>query len=268
MARRGRQGTDYNVAPSAVTDPGRVGRAWRWWMGSTATKTFSTIFIVVMVGGVLTMLVWPKPDPVASGPAATPTSTAPAAVTAAPDPEQEPVCKAQPAEQLLPEEVVLAEFNPVWSRVGDMSEPSSKTGGPGIREPFPQCYTRTPEGALYAATSFVAQASVANAQGEQKEFFTLRASHTGNYTMLIADLPAAQPPQNRPTITVSGYLWNSYTPDQASLQLRFRTVEGESLSRVYNLTWERNDWLLVVPGPGDQVSTDPTNKSFTPWGAS
>jgi hypothetical protein len=267
MFRRGRQGTDYNVAPDAATASasGGIGRAWRWWMGSPVTKAFSTVFMVVMVGGVLVMLVWPKPDPISG--ASTPPAAAPSTTPVTTAPAEKPVCKPQEAKAYLPEEVILAKYTATWTRVGDMSEPSSHEGGPGIRKPYPQCFTRTPEGALYAATSFVAQASVANAQGEQKEFFTARASHTGNYTMLIADLPAASPPQNRPTITISGYLWNSYTPDQASLQLRFRTVDSKSLSRVYNLAWERNDWLLIVPGPGDKVSTDPTNKSFTPWGA-
>jgi hypothetical protein len=42
---------------------------------------------------------------------------------------------------------------------------------------------------------------------------------------------------------------------------------GEQTAITYNLTWENNDWLLVVPGKSDQMSVlVDENRSYIPWG--
>ncbi len=181
-------------------------------------------------------------------------------------------CAAAPAVELSPEQVVLTSFETSWVRSGDMASPYSAAGGPLLRQPYAECFSRTPEGALYAAANFATEGIVAQADGVFREFLMARASHSGNFNYLIADLANAIPVANRPTIAITGYQWNSYSPDTASVQIKYSLATGsragQDVSTVYNLTWENNDWLLIVPGRNDNVSTDPTNKTYTPWGGS
>lgn len=257
-----RRVTDYNAAAA----PGRLARAGSWWMGSTKTWAVSVGFMVVTAIGVILMLVLPNDsDPGANagtGQQIAPASTAPVV-------EQVSLCKSQKAVKVLPEELVLASYKTTWTRVGDLQEPSSKAAGPAKEvDGWPVCFSRTPEGAMYSAASFAANAVPAMEKGQLREFFTARTSHTGNFAVLMADLPAGSPPKARPTVTISGYLWNNYTPETASVQIRYRAVTGQTTVTIYNLAWERNDWVLIVPGKSDIVGADPTNKSFTPWGGS
>lgn len=262
MGRRTRRITDYNASPT-----GPASRVFSWWMGSQKTWIFSIVLLATIVVGIIAVFVLPDPTP--AGADGTTTAAPPPASSAPASPAApEPVCKAQGAKTLLPEEVVLASYKTQWIPVGSMARPHSGAAGPTRETPWPQCFSRSPEGALYAAATFAVSALPAMDQGKLRELFTARASHSGNFDMLLADLPAGSPPENRPVVQISGYLWNSYSPDRASLQIRYRSLTGASTATTYNLVWENNDWLLVVPGKGEVLNTDPTNRSFTPWGDS
>jgi hypothetical protein len=191
----------------------------------------------------------------------------------APTPVLEPVCPAQDPVPVPPETLVLTTFDSVWVRDGGMSRPTSTTGGPFQGAPFPSCFSRTPEGALYSAANFATGVLAATDAGDEKPFFASRASHSGNYNVLIADLPGegAGTVTNRPISSISGYRWNSYSPDTASVEIRYSLLtgasSGEQTAITYNLTWENNDWLLVVPGKSDQMSVlVDENRSYIPWG--
>jgi hypothetical protein len=256
---------DYNK-PSQ----GRVTRTVRWWYAPTnvtakakkTSRNFLLLVAVVLAGIWAATFFWPAqaPQPQAAVP-----------VPVAQPPQLVSSCTPADAVEFLPEQVILQTFEPVWVRDGSMSRPVSTTGGPFSGDPFPRCFARTPEGALYAASSFATGVVTATDSGDLKPFFEARASHTGNYTAMMARLPTVVPDTDRTQLNITGYRWNSYTPDQVSLEIKFTSTTGESagqsIATVYTLTWEDNDWLQVVPGPADIVQVPvEDNKPYIPWG--
>lgn len=250
--------------------PGRVSRTFRWWyvpenVTPRAKKTSRNYLI--LVGLVLLSLLavtyfWPNN-----------TVQTPIAAPAVPVEAPQLLSGCAPADpvEFLPEQVITQTLEPVWVRDGSMSRPVSPSGGPAVGDPFPRCFSRTPEGALYAAASFATGVVTASDSGDLKSFFETRASHTGNYIALIATLPTVAPDTDRPQMAITGYRWNNYTPDQVSLEIKFTSASGvsagQSVATVYTLAWEGNDWLQVVPGPADVVQVPVTdNKTYIPWG--
>lgn len=264
MSKTRLRATDYNTEPS----PGRVTRITKWWFApegvTRKSKQVWGTFLGALAATLATLLIiswFQTPDP----------QTVPVSAAPAPVQVEKSACPEQEAVQVPPEILISTQLSTVWVRDGDMQRPTSETAGPAKDKPFPQCYSRTPEGALYAAAGFASGILTATAAGDQKPFFQERASHTGNYTVLIADLPDAGPVQNRPTVRFSGYRWNSYTPELASVEIRYTLLTGpragSTTALTYTMTWERNDWLLVVPGKTDTVAVSPdSNHTYIPWG--
>lgn len=259
-----RQPTDYNE-PRA----GRIARTAKWWYApenvSTKGRKVSRVFLGI-IGLVLASalaVVWISPGRSATDTAAPVAPVPPILVTSH--------CAEAAPVQFTPEQVISTAYDTLWVRDGDMSRPTSPAGGPFDGDPYPRCFARTPEGALYSAASFATGVLAATASGDLKPFFEVRASHTGNYTALVSSIADAQPTPSRSQVTITGYRWNSYSPDQVSLEIRYSLLTGDSAgvntATVYNLTWENNDWLLVVPGKHDtvQVPVDET-RTYIPWG--
>lgn len=263
MSKRVRT-TDYNSAPA----PGRVSRITGWWFAprdvTARSKKVSATFLLLVLATVLYFAVSS-----AFSTSSADTHTQP--VAAPTEAAQKTVCPTAKAENVPPEVLINTAYSTTWVRDGDMVRPSSETAGPGTVNPYPSCFSRTPEGALYAAASFASGILTATAAGDQKPFFQNRASHTGNYSILIADLPDAGPAKNRPTVRFSGYRWNGYTPDLASIEIRYTLVTGpragSNTAIAYNMAWERNDWLLVIPGKTDTAAAPvDTTRTYIPWG--
>jgi hypothetical protein len=262
-----RRPTDYNEQPS-----GRISRTAKWWYApdpenitpraKKTSKMYLIILAIVLLAALLITWLWPDPEPTSLQQSPEVTAAAPALATN--------TCAPAEAVEYLPEQVVSTSFDSVWVRDGDMSRPTSTTGGPFEGDPYPRCFSRTPEGALYSAASFATGVLVATAAGDLKPFFEVRTSHTGNYTALISSLPALNPLTAHPQLTISGYRWNSYGPSQASLEIAFTMVSGPALgtstATIYNLTWENNDWVLVVPGRTDVVQVITDDRAYIPWG--
>lgn len=265
MSKTRLKATDYNEIPG--------GRVVRWWLAPTnvsrkskqAWGTVLGLFAAALITMALISFLRPDSSP----------DSAATAVSEAVAPTQEQAvkssCPAADPVQVPPEILINTEYVTQWVRDGDMLRPHTESAGPGTASPYPACFTRSPEGALYAAASFATGVLTATAAGNEKDFFQARASHTGNYDILIADLPDAGPSQNRPTVRFSGYRWNGYTPDLASVELRYTLVTGpragSNTALTYTLTWENNDWLLVVPGKTDIVTAPVDSvRTYIPWG--
>jgi len=258
--------TDYNTET-------RLLRTTKWWLApegvSRKSRAISGIFLATILAAALLVGImrWfaddtaPEPTSAAAQQAQEQAQEAVPAV--------EPVCPEAAPEVLLPEQIMDFPLTPTWVRDGDMLRPVSATGGPGLETPFPQCFSRNPEGALYAASNFATGAISSTATGDHKEFYSLRLSHTGSYNALISSLADATPAENRPTVSISGYRWNSYSPTLVSLELRFTLMSGPRAGTAsaipYTLSWENNDWLIVPPNPSDNLTADP-NRPYIPWG--
>lgn len=260
-----RQPTDYNEPR-----PGRIVRTAKWWYapenvttrGRKVSRTFLGIVGLVLASGIAVL--WINPGSSNTSSQVIPAPTVPPILVTSGCATSDPV-------EFTPEQVISTSYDTLWVRDGDMSRPTSPAGGPFAGDPYPRCFARTPEGALYSAASFATGVLAATASGDLKPFFEVRASHTGNYTELISSIADAAPTPSRSQVSITGYRWNSYSPDQVSLEIRYTMLTGPSAgvntATVYNLTWENNDWLLVVPGKHDtvQVPIDETRK-YIPWG--
>lgn len=262
-----RQPTDYNEPR-----PGRIARTAKWWYapenisdkGRKTSRVFLGIVGLVLAAAITVVLI--KPESSDTGTAAqvaqTP-SVPPILVTSG--------CAPADPVPFTPEQVISTSYDTLWVRDGDMSRPTSPSGGPFAGDPYPRCFARTPEGALYSAASFATGVLAATASGDLKPFFDVRASHTGNYTALVSSIADATPTPSRAQVSITGYRWNNYTPNLVSLEIRYSLLTGDSAgvntATVYNLTWENNDWLLVVPGRHDTVQVPVDNtKEYIPWG--
>jgi hypothetical protein len=263
MGKTRLRATDYNEIPG--------GRVVRWWFAPTnvtrkskqAWGTVLVLFGAALIAMLVISLIRPDPEAAPAAASATAVPTAEQAVKSS--------CPAADPVQVPPEILIDTVYQTQWVRDGDMLRPYTESAGPGTKKPFPACFTRSPEGALYAAASFASGVLTATAAGDEKPFFQARASHTGNYDILIADLPDAGPAQNRPTVRFSGYRWNGYTPDLASVEIRYTLVTGPragtNTAITYTMTWENNDWLLVVPGKTDTVASPVDSvRTYIPWG--
>jgi hypothetical protein len=126
-----------------------------------------------------------------------------------------------------------------------MSAPSSPAAGPNQAR---RCFARTPEGALYAAVTRLAE----------------EAASTG----LVQEAAA----QGVTDIRFSGYRWQSYTPDKAIVVVRLAASNGvdtHQAGRVLDVTWANNDWQVAPDDTAAAASAaaDP-KRIYTPWGGS
>lgn len=213
---------------------GRIRRVSRWWMSSTKTLITSAVFMMILVATGVYLAVFPAPDPVptpviASAPAETPALEPVAAAPAVPS----AACVEQAAKPIPPETLVLTTYKTQWYPIGGMLAPQSKTGGP-TDAVARQCFTRSPEGALYAvATRVATEAQGSGVAGRQ----------------------------------FSGYQWLSYTPDFATVSLAAHAV-GDSAeqvtARTFTATWLGTDWQVsVLQQPIEYLDGI---RSFTIWG--
>lgn len=268
---KGRRVTDYN----AVAQNNRATRTARWWLApqgvSQKSKVISAIFIGVLLIALLAMYFFSPsaPEPTAVPVAAKPSTSAAPGTSTSPEAAAPSLCKEQKAEEVTPEEVVNATYETVWVRDGDMVRPTSATAGPDLETPYPACFSRTPEGALYATASFATGILTATAAGQATDFITARASHTGNYDAFLMEAVGVTV-ENRPTVRISGYRWNSYSASLASIEVQYTLVTGPDAGRntalTYTVSWEDNDWRMVIPSKSDQVVNNSTDRTYIPWG--
>lgn len=144
-------------------------------------------------------------------------------------------CPAQdPVAEILPEQLVGQTYTTQWYPVGTMSAPRSPTGGPAVAR---QCFSRTPEGALYAISTQLAE--ILASEGATGFHF-------------------------------SGYQWRSFTGDKAVLLLRVRAdtdVQTQYLARMFVATWTGTDWQADPDMSAEAVkSAEDPLRVFTPWG--
>jgi hypothetical protein len=143
-----------------------------------------------------------------------------------------------------------------WGLVGSMAAPTApSTLGPqksidGLRV----CFAHSPTGALFAAASFWAEATV--------------VPQTLLYGRLAADTPAravavaqAQGSTQRlqdidgdpGTVSIAGFQYTAYTPAEADLSIVLSGPRGEQVSLPCSMLWQDGDWRLVIP-PSQQLA--------------
>lgn len=192
--------------------------------------------------------------------AAAPASTQPAAVAAGADcPATAPVSDARL--DLIPEDIE-------WSLVGTMATPAAVSTGPVFAsDNVWRCYARSPQGAAFAATSFISGIVAATPEA-RVDLIEQRVSRSVGYDALLTQAkieaggvkPTSDLPGDEDTGSgrqFAAVRWIDYTPDRTTLQVAYRITvgptAGEYNAATYTMAWEggdTGDWRLVYPGNG------------------
>lgn len=263
----------------------RERRGWFW--RSRVVGRGSLVFCLLIMAGLVYLAVAPLLDTPDPAPSIAGGTTATAEPTAAPEPESggdavppqgSPAaagCPEQPRQEVAPETVVLNLFDTAWRPVGSTLLPTSDGAGPSKPGPAPACYSRTPEGALYAAAAFYQLAANTLTPADAVALVEARVSRSGAYAQAISELQSdtqiadSQAPANR----IVGYRWLGYTPDLAQVDFQYLWTAGSRVGTTFTLAsqvvWEANDWLVVAPNQNSQLHIPPSSGVvYTPWGPS
>ena len=152
-----------------------------------------------------------------------------------------------------------------WELVGTAAAPTDRDGaGPGVidADGFRSCYAHTAEGALFAASNFVALGTDA----------TLRA----RLTELVApgpgrDVVEAQQGQGTGSTLraqIAGFNVGAYSETSATVDLAVSYSSGDLVSIPIKLEWIEGDWKLVLSDDGSmplQPAALSSLGGFIPW---
>jgi len=241
--------------------PGTLRRAWHH---PGTGYLAGTVLLAVVLLGLYTVFLGKDPQN-----APVPTAVAPAPATGAPD--AQPGDCAQPAgPQTVP---MTPPAGGQWELVGFLAVPSNPdAAGPGQVDPatgLRSCFARTPEGALYAAASFLGATTDARQLPAAVDTMT-----TGPGRQALLDQLEDDPQRVTGTgarYQLAGFRVTSYTEDVASLSLAVRGSSSAGLASVpLSLIWEDGDWRVDLPADGDvagRAGQLPSLTGYVPWGA-
>lgn len=255
-----------NEAPTK--GPGRVKMAYARYMNSKGGLYFAWAFMGLVGACLVFIFVVPDRAGTAGKPTApavpTATSSAPTAVDSTPDIG----CGAQDPAEIAPETLVSSEFETQWVPTGQMSVPTSATGGPLAAG---HCFTRNPEGALYSMATFIAERAGTTTNQGVVDVMAARCLHDDNFEAYSTRLLADQPVTGQPAFAINGYRWMEYSPSRAQVELRFKRITGAeagtTTTGVYSVIWKNNDWLVLVPNPDQPTRLPGDNlRTFHVWG--
>jgi hypothetical protein len=134
-----------------------------------------------------------------------------------------------------------------WELVGTVAAPTAPDGaGPGLTDAsgFRSCYAHTAEGALFAATNFVAlgtdetmadKLTMLVAPGEGRKAVE-EGSGEGSTSSIRAQ--------------VAGFAIGSYDGQNAVVDLAVNYSDGQLVSLPIKLLWSEGDWKIVLSAEG------------------
>ncbi|GAA1865067.1 hypothetical protein [Myceligenerans crystallogenes] len=154
-----------------------------------------------------------------------------------------------------------------WEYQVTVPYPVSADHGPGAvtDEGVRHCYQRSPEGALYAASNALAQATDGTVKAAFAEHFVAPG---GSREQLLA--AARRPADPDVRFAPAGFRLLSYDGGSARVEIAATAVvDGDELyfSLVYPLIWRDGDWKLDSGGmdPGSMAEI-PDAAGYIPWG--
>lgn len=154
-----------------------------------------------------------------------------------------------------------------WSFVGRVAVPSSGDAGPGVIEPdgFRYCYSRTPEGALFAAANLFGL-TIDRSTLDQVAQHLVVAGPARDSFIESAPSTMAQPAEAF-SANVAGFRVLQYDGREATVDLAVRLTTGELLSYVFDVSWADGDWKWspAEGGAGVDVVVIQSLGGYTPW---
>jgi hypothetical protein len=154
-----------------------------------------------------------------------------------------------------------------WALVGTVAAPSDPEGaGPGDKtsQGLPSCYAHTAEGALYAATNFIAVGTDANLRSN---LAPLVAPGEGRKA---AEAEQGESNANSSSFRaqVTGFKVDGYDGNTATVDLALNYNDGQLVSLPVQLQWAEGDWKVVLTSEGDMPLAPAPLQSlggYTPW---
>ncbi|MEU1621502.1 hypothetical protein ABZ479_29905 [Streptomyces sp. NPDC005722] len=136
-------------------------------------------------------------------------------------------------------------------------------------------YAHTPTGALIAGAQIGVRSGYSFGRSSWEPTITHQFVPSPDRDRLLAYLRGEatlpQPVQQGTLAQISGYIYQSYTPDTAVIGLVLRTPTARLMVTVVTLKWRGNDWRAVAPPGGVWTSVQRTlsgTVGVVPWGAS
>lgn len=242
---------------AGTTQTGATQGLWssRW------TRAAVVVITVIALLAIAVVVLSPDPTPQAA-PETAPSTPATSAAPAAPAGEAS-ACGLAPGEQAVPS---VPPVSTDWELVGSMAAPTAPGSiGPGtVDEGLRSCFARSPLGALYAATSFLATTSeprlrlpavtqlTARGEGRDRALGLIEGSDTGG---------------DDGGVQFAGFTFLNYDPDEAIVDIALRT--GGNVGHLpVPLRWEDGDWKILFPPDGDlygNIAPLPNLTGYVPW---
>ncbi|MBF5083758.1 hypothetical protein [Quadrisphaera sp. INWT6] len=224
------------TTPASPDDQERTGRPWtqpRFLLAAAALALLAVAALVLAVLPPRTQDAEPAPTP----PAPTPSSTAAAQDASA--------CGLPEGDRSVP---VVPPAQTSWDLVGTMAAPTAPTTlGPGtITDGLRSCYARSPLGALYAATGFLA--ATTDPALRQPAVAALTLVSPGRDRALDL-LQRADPGSGGSGVQVAGFSFLNYDATSAVIDVALR-ADGAAVHLPVSVRWDGGDWKVVLPDTG------------------
>ena len=241
------------------TDPRPSEQHDGFW-SSWRTRLAAAVLVLIVLLAIALIVLRPAPEPDAA-PAPAPTASTPAPSTLR---EQgESVCGLEPGDQVVPS---VAPVSTDWELVGSVAAPTAPASiGPGLVEDgLRSCYARSPLGALYAATGFLATTSEPRLRLPAVRDLTAKGE--GRDTAL--DLITGSDPGGAGSgLQIAGFTFLNWDPRSAVVDVAMN-VEGTAVHLPVSLRWEDGDWKVILPPDGDlydAIAALPNLTGYVPW---
>lgn len=160
-----------------------------------------------------------------------------------------------------------------WEYAGTSAYPISEKYGPGANDPagFNYCFQRSPEGALFAATSIVPGTINLDTTRAWAEYVLAPGPYRDQLLTELANATEPEPgSSDEVRIRVSGFRLLSYTGETARVDLATQVSTGGDsavISSVFELVWSDGDWKLSTETVEPfTVTPIPNMAGYVSWG--
>lgn len=142
--------------------------------------------------------------------------------------------------------------NVEWELVGRIAAPGVEEHGPGTVDDdgHRACYSRTPLGAVLAASNWSAMGSDPELSEGLME--KILAQGPGREAALRA--PETATGDDDASVQIAGFRLVSYDGEEASVQLAFTSSYGLNLVFTVDMRWEEGDWKQVLADDGEVIT--------------
>lgn len=227
-----------------------------WW-----TRVAVAVVVLIALLAVAVVLLRPAPEPKAA-PEPAPATSAPAPK----DAQGGSVCGLAPGDQAVP---AVPPVSTDWELVGSVAAPTAPESiGPGVVEDgLRSCFARSPLGALYAASNFLATTSEPRLRLPAVRELTAEGEGRDRALDLIED---ADPGPATGGVQLAGFTFLNWDADSSVIDLAMRT-EGNVGHLPVPLRWEEGDWKVILPPGGDlygNIAPLPNLTGYIPWAGS